>query len=425
VEGIVALIMVFGPLFYLIKRRYDLREKQLRDADHPKLLTGLVADKQRLEERVRNLESIVTSVDHELNLRLARLTAEQSRIAQALPATTPPLGDLQAAELSREAAHRLVPPMAAAGAANDRTTGSPSLAPAPAAPAAPAARSSLALAATMHAARALGELELGATLADRYHIERLLGRGGMGAVYLARDSVLGELVALKVVSSAWTADPREAADRFRREASAARRVSSPNVIRIHDLGQTRDGLLYISMEYFAGKTLSEVLAARGPLPLDTARDTLGQICSGLDAAHQVGVIHRDLKPANILVGERQSIKIIDFGLATATFFQGLTTTGLSLGTPEYMSPEQVRGRGVDARSDVYSLGAVAYHVVTGRAPFVGDSPIAIGFAHCSEPPRPPRELRADLPAPLEAIILAALAKDPAARPALAQLRAAL
>jgi serine/threonine-protein kinase len=174
------------------------------------------------------------------------------------------------------------------------------------------------------------------------------------------------------------------------------------------------------MEYFAGRTLTEVIAQRGVVPLKDVQDMLQQIGTGLEAAHQVGVVHRDLKPSNILVGERGAVKIIDFGLATTAVSDGLTATGTMLGTPHYMAPEQVRGRPVDARSDIYALGALAYHLVCGRPPFVGDNPIAIGFAHLSEPVVAPRVLRKDCPPALDAAIVAALAKGPEDRPASAK-----
>jgi serine/threonine-protein kinase len=266
----------------------------------------------------------------------------------------------------------------------------------------------------------------GDVLANRYRIQRLLGKGGMGAVYLAHDEVLGDLVALKVISSAWAADEAAMVERFKRECSAARKVSSPYVIRIHDLGEARPGLLYLSMEYVQGRTLAELIAARGLVPIADCVDILGQICNGLTAAHDAGVIHRDLKPGNVLVGERNAVKIIDFGLATAAAVEGGTATGMLLGTPYYMSPEQVRGRRVDAASDVYSLGALAYHLVTGRPPFSGENAIAVGFAHLSEVPAPPRQLRSDVPPELDAAIMAALAKEPAERPrSAAELRAAM
>src|SRR5206468_1305553 len=212
-------------------------------------------------------------------------------------------------------------------------------------------------------------LEPGQVLAQRYRVQRLLGKGGMGAVYLADDEVLGELVALKVISSAFAANEQEMIARFRREASAARKVSSPHVIRIHDLGEARPGLLYLSMEYFAGRTLGDVIAQRGLVPMQDVQDILRQIAAGLETAHAAGVIHRDLKPNNVLVGERGAVKIIDFGLATTMAGDGLTATGAMLGTPHYMAPEQVRGKPVDARTDVYAFGVLAYHLVCGRPPF--------------------------------------------------------
>jgi serine/threonine-protein kinase len=215
-------------------------------------------------------------------------------------------------------------------------------------------------------------------------------------------------------------------ERFKREAAAARKVSSPNVIRIHDLGEARPGLLYLSMEYVNGRTLADVMTTRGLVPIADCVDILGQICTGLAAAHDAGVIHRDLKPGNVLVGERNAVKIIDFGLAKATAADGMTATGMLLGTPYYMSPEQVRGRRVDAASDIYSLGALAYHLVAGRPPFSGENAIAVGFAHLSEVPAAPRSIRADVPVELDAVIQRALAKDPGERPRSAnEFRAAL
>ena len=336
---------------------------------------------------MENLESIVCSVDFELNQKLAKVIDEQRSLVLPPPAPTP--APTPAASASPQAP----------APALDRTATAHQPAPKP----------------------AMGtSLEPGQVLAQRYRVQRLLGKGGMGAVYLADDEVLGELVALKVISSAFAADEAAMVTRFRREAAAARKVSSPCVIRIHDLGEARPGLLYLSMEYFAGRTLAEVIAQRGLVPIEDARDILKQICTGLDAAHQAGVVHRDLKPSNVLVGERGAVKIIDFGLATTAVGDGLTATGAILGTPHYMAPEQVRGKPVDSRTDVYALGALAYHLVCGRTPFHGDNAIAIGFAHLSEVPPPPRQLRKDVPANLEAAILAALAKSPDDRPASAR-----
>jgi len=398
---LVPLIAVLGAFvlpMYIASLRHEEKKKRLEleaksrggmDDEEVKRITD---ENRLLRERVENLETIVCSVDFELNQKLAKVIDEQRSVLQLAPAA--PGGKAPAAGAGAGAG------AAGAGKADplERTATSHGPAPRP----------------------LTTVLEPGQVLAQRYRVQRLLGKGGMGAVYLADDEVLHELVALKVISSAFAADEQAMIARFRREAAAARKVSSPSVIRIHDLGEARPGLLYLSMEYFAGRTLAELIAQRGIVPIDDARDILKQITSGLEAAHQAGVVHRDLKPSNVLVGERGAVKIIDFGLATTAMAEGLTATGTMLGTPHYMAPEQVRGKAVDARSDIYALGAVAYHLVCGRPPFSGDNPIAIGFAHVSEAPAPPRQLRKDCPANLEAAILAALSKAPDERPASAR-----
>ncbi len=384
IVGLVAVLGAFGIPLYALKTRHEAKRLELeakagggkRDDKQAQLL---LEENKLLRERVENLESIVCSVDFDLNKKLAKVIDEQRSLL------LPP------------AANGPQPPPAAL----DRT-------------------------ATAHGAEQKPQpalsttLEPGQVLAQRYRVQRLLGKGGMGAVYLADDEVLKELVALKVISSAFAADEQAMIARFGREAAAARKVSSPTVIRIHDLGEARPGLLYLSMEYFAGRTLSELIAQRGIVPIKDVQDILQQVANGLEAAHSAGVIHRDLKPSNVLVGERGAVKIIDFGLATTQMGEGLTATGAILGTPHYMAPEQVRGKPVDARTDIYALGALAYHLVTGRPPFSGDNAIAIGFAHLSETPTPPRQLRKDCPEGLEAAILAALEKNPDERPATAK-----
>ncbi len=386
--GLVSVLGAFGiaPLIVYLRGKQKLHERRLELEAQGRLQITAGGDSQKLvdenkllRERVENLESIVCSVDFELNQKLSRMIDQQRSLI--LPAGA-------------------IPDPAPAPVAIDRTAtamASPQTKPASAPPLTTA-------------------LEAGQVLAQRYRVQRLLGKGGMGAVYLADDEVLGELVALKVISSAWATDEAAMVARFRREASAARKVSSPSVIRIHDLGEARPGLLYLSMEYFAGRTLTEVIAQRGVVPLADVKDILEQICTGLEAAHQAGVVHRDLKPSNVLVGERGTVKLIDFGLATTAINDGLTATGAIMGTPHYMAPEQVRGKPVDARSDIYALGALAYHLVCGRPPFSGDNAIAIGFAHLSEVPVAPSQLRKELPANLEAAILGALAKAPDDRP---------
>ena len=412
---IIAILAVFGSPVMIVKEVLAARERKARmlieqsrqralpagaSADE---VAALKAERKLLVERIENLESIVVGVDFELNQKLSRLIDEQ-RLLSTSAAAPPRAG--------------------AAGAPASVAPTAPAPSPAPALPPS-LERTATAMARSPAPSSAAG-LAAGDVLANRYRVERLLGRGGMGAVYLAHDEVLDDTVAVKVIASAFAADEQALVDRFRREAAAARKVSSPNVIRIHDLGEARPGLLYLSMEYFPGRTLAEIITARGLVPIAECLDVLQQVCVGLAAAHDAGVIHRDLKPHNVLVGERTAVKIIDFGLAKATTGAGLTATGVLLGTPHYMSPEQIRGKHVDAASDLYSLGALAYHLLCGRPPFAGDNAIAIGFAHCTEAPVPPRTLRAEIPAAVDAVVMRLLAKQPHDRPrSAAEVRAAL
>jgi eukaryotic-like serine/threonine-protein kinase len=384
---IVAILAVFGsPIFItFIVFYFRLRQRQLELGfrQEPQKLEALEKQRLMLEARVQNLESIVCSVDFELSQRLNRLAASASVAARALPP-----GPAR--------------PPAPVSAAVDNS-GAPE----------PVSGLQDTIVGDTQAVYALAHLEVGRVVLGRYRIERELGRGGMGAVYLAHDEKLGERVALKVISSILASDPAQSVARFQREVQAARRVTHPNVVRIHDLGE--DGpLLFLSMEFLDGETLEERLRGGASMHLSDALDILDQIAQGVAAAHAAGVIHRDLKPANVLLAAG-TVKVIDFGLATTTFLAGMTATGMILGTAEYMAPEQVRGRPCDARTDVYALGAVAYHVLCGRPPFLGDTPIAIGFAHVNEAPTPPRQLRPDLPERLETVILRALEKDPAGR----------
>ncbi|MGZ3442855.1 MAG: serine/threonine-protein kinase [Polyangia bacterium] len=357
-------LIIFGMPVAIVAQYYKFKMAQLRarqDQD-PKQLEKDKEERKQLEARVQNLESIVCSVDLELNARMNRMLAAQSAIG-ALPPHRP----------------------------DDK-----------AAPAATRPQGSvLAMALTP-----------GQKIADRYTIERELGRGGMGAVFLATDGKLSERVALKIINAGY-GDP-SAIDRFRREVAAARKVTHPNVIRIHDLVED-GGMVLLSMEYVDGMTLAQYLGRVGALRVDEARFVVGQVCDGVAAAHSAGVVHRDLKPGNVLLDHEKRVKVIDFGLAKATFMHGMTATGLIIGTPEYMAPEQVKGLPQDARTDVYAIGALAYHVFVGRPPFAGETPIAIGFAHVSEAPRPPRELRPDLPESIDKAILQALEKDPGKR----------
>jgi serine/threonine-protein kinase len=379
-EGITAIFMVFGmPVAIVgITQYFKFKRLQLtsRREEDPKQLEKEREERKQLEARVQNLESIVCSVDLELNARLNRLLASQSAVGLLPPANKT---EANANPVAHHNSAALSPTVAT-----------------------PKPQGSLLAMA----------LQPGQKIAGRYTIERELGRGGMGAVYLAADEKLAERVALKIINAGM--GDSGATDRFRREVSAARKVTHPNVIRIHDL--IEDGpMVLLSMEYCDGMTLAAYLGRVGALRVDEGRHLVGQICDGVAAAHAVGVVHRDLKPGNVLLDAEKRVKVIDFGLAKATFMAGMTATGLIIGTPEYMAPEQVRGMPQDARTDVYSLGALAYHVFVGRAPFAGETPIAIGFAHVSEPPRPPRELRPELPETLEKAILQALEKDPGKR----------
>jgi serine/threonine-protein kinase len=341
--------------------RYKMAQLRGRQQEDPKQLEKEKEERKQLEARIQNLESIVCSVDLELNARMNRMLAAQSAVG-ALPPYRPDEAKL---------------------------------------PATVPRGSVLAMA-----------LAPGQKIAERYTIEREIGRGGMGAVYLAADNKLAERVALKIIN-AGVGDPA-AVDRFRREVAAARKVTHPNVIRIHDLVED-GGMVLLSMEYVEGMTLAEYLGRVGALRVDEARLIIGQVCDGVAAAHAVGVVHRDLKPGNVLLDHEKRVKVIDFGLAKATFMHGMTATGLIIGTPEYMAPEQVRGTPQDARTDVYALGALAYHLIVGRPPFAGETPIAIGFQHVTETPRAPRTLRAEVPESVERALMQALEKDPGKR----------
>ena len=264
-------------------------------------------------------------------------------------------------------------------------------------------------------------LNVASALEERFQVMRELGRGGMGIVFQAYDKQLNEPVAIKSLSPFLSID-LEALERLKREVSAARRVTHANVIRIHDIGETK-GLHYVSMEYFPGENLKEYLRRSRNLSFNQSYQIASQICEGVDAAHRQGVIHRDLKPQNVIIDARNQIKIIDFGLAHSAHLKGMTATGLIMGTPEYMSPEQVSGSKVDERTDIYSLGIILYELFTGRVPFTGDSAIAVGFMQMKDPPPPPRGINPQLSPQIEAVILRALEKDPLRRyPTIADLR---
>jgi YVTN family beta-propeller protein len=227
------------------------------------------------------------------------------------------------------------------------------------------------------------EPTLGTTIAG-YRLERLIGRGGMGVVYLADDIALGRKVAVKVLASGLTEDQRFR-DRFLRESRLAASLDHPAIVPIHQAGEA-DGTLYIAMRYVDGTDLRGLLAA-GPLPAGRALAILSQVASALDAAHRRGLVHRDVKPGNILLDRDEHAYLTDFGLSRhAPSQSGITGSGLLVGTVEYIAPEQIEGRSVDGRADVYSLGCVLFECLTGRRPFVGELDVAVLWAHVNEPP---------------------------------------
>jgi len=250
-------------------------------------------------------------------------------------------------------------------------------------------------------------------LEGRYQVLKELGRGGMGIVFQAYDKHLQEQVAIKILSPLLSNDP-EALERLKREVSAARRITHPNVIRIHDIAEA-NGLQYVSMEYFGGTNLKDYIKQSGGLSVMEAFNIASQICDGLQAAHSQGVIHRDLKSQNIILSNANQIKIIDFGLAHTQQMQGLTATGLIMGTPEYMAPEQVAGKKVDERADIYSLGIILYELFTGKVPFTGPSAISVGFQQIKDAPAVPSSMNPQIGKSLEQVILKALEKDPVQR----------
>jgi hypothetical protein len=247
-----------------------------------------------------------------------------------------------------------------------------------------------------------------------YTIESSLGRGGMGAVYLATHARLARKVALKVIAPELAHD-EEFRARFLRETQLVASLDHPNVIPIYDAGEV-DGLLYLAMRYVAGPSLRTVLRQRGTLGAEQALAVARQIGGALDAAHAAGLVHRDVKPANVLLSEPDERAFLcDFGLAKRKDSRGLTQTGSFLGTVDYAAPEQIEGRSVDGRADVYSLACVLFHCLAGRAPYVRDTEYAVLHAHVSEPAPPLSSSRPDLPRALDDVLLRAMAKDPFAR----------
>jgi serine/threonine protein kinase len=246
----------------------------------------------------------------------------------------------------------------------------------------------------------------------KYRVVEPIGRGGMGSVYKAHDPFLDRMVAIKVMVE--EADVgTEARQRFLREAQSAARLNHPNIITVYELGEDR-GQTFIVMELLEGEPLSRVITRIPPLPFRRKLDLMRQICDGLAFAHRRGVVHRDIKPANIFVLQNGHVKILDFGIARVGTSE-LTRTGLLMGTPNYMSPEQARGRRSDTRSDIFSVGVVFYELLTGRKPFVGEDYFETLEKVRSEEPPPLAQAAPGVPAALIRVVQQALAKEPAAR----------
>src|ERR671936_2394712 len=256
---------------------------------------------------------------------------------------------------------------------------------------------------------AVSDTLIGTVFDGRYRIVRKLGAGGMADVYLAEDQELGRPVAIKILNDRHAADD-QFIERFRREAKNAAGLSHPNIVSIYDRGEA-EGTYYIAMEYLDGRSVKELIVSRGPAPVKVAIDYTRQILGALRFAHRHGIVHRDIKPHNVLVDPEGRLKVTDFGIARSGASQ-MTEVGSIIGTAQYLSPEQAKGAPVDQRSDLYSVGIVLYEMLTGKVPFTGDTPLEIAMKHLSAIPKPPSQVRHDVPHDLDLVVLRALAKDP-------------
>ena len=239
----------------------------------------------------------------------------------------------------------------------------------------------------------------------------------MGVVYLGRDPVIGRRVALKTIRGLGEDDSeqREFSERFLREAQAAGTLSHPNIVTVHDVGEEEETQTsFIAMEYVEGFNLKQILKDKTPLTFERVAEIISSVADALDYAHRKGIVHRDVKPANIIITPDGTVKITDFGIAKIET-SSLTSTGQFLGTPNYMSPEQVTGEEVDGRSDLFSLGVVLYELFTGTLPFEGDSPLAVVLKHVQEKPPSPQAKNPKIDPKIAAIILKCMQKDPADR----------
>jgi serine/threonine protein kinase len=256
-------------------------------------------------------------------------------------------------------------------------------------------------------------LSRGSLFATRYEVIEEIGQGGMGTVYKVYDQKVKEKIAIKMIKPAVAFD-QAILERFNNEVKIARKIVHKNVCRMYDLSES-EGMHFITMEHVSGEDLSSLIKRIGQLSTKKAVFITKQICEGLAEAHSLGIIHRDLKPQNVMLDKQGNVRIMDFGIARSLFTKGLTETGMLIGTPEYMSPEQVEGIVVDERSDIYSLGVILYEMLTGQVPFEGNTPMSVALKHKTDTPANPRTFNAAIPEDLNRLILKCLEKDPGKR----------
>ncbi len=261
---------------------------------------------------------------------------------------------------------------------------------------------------------ALEELSPGMTIAGRYEIVQEIGSGGMGKVFKARDKDLEEIVAIKILRSDYAQD-NNALNRFIREIKLSRKISHPNVVKVFDIGLHK-GHRYISMEYIEGISLDKIIQQKGPLPLIDVLKIILQICLATSAAHNIGIIHRDLKPANIMITKNGLAKILDFGIAKVQGTGEITTAGQIIGSPKYMSPEQIQGIAIDTRADIYSIGLIMFYIATGSEPFTGDDAKTVLMKQLNQEPPIPSSVNPSIPKWLDDLILSLLKKNREERP---------
>ncbi|MCW2672701.1 MAG: serine/threonine protein kinase [Frankiales bacterium] len=253
-------------------------------------------------------------------------------------------------------------------------------------------------------------------LGGRYRLGEVIGRGGMAEVWHGTDVRLGRDVAVKCLRADLATDPTFQS-RFRREAQSAAALDAPTVVAVYDTGEDDRGVPWIVMEYVDGRTLRDILTTEGRLLPQRALEVAADVCSALEVAHAAGMVHRDIKPANVMLTSRGEVKVMDFGIARAAggAESTMTRTESVIGTAAYLSPEQARGEHVDARSDIYSTGCLLYELITGSPPFTGDSPVAVAYQHVREDPVPPSQFDPALSKDIDAVVLRAMAKNPANR----------